>query len=260
MPDNAKPAQDLADFLADSGHEEGALHWLQECIKRDKRNVHCPLKLGLLHMRAGRHAAAIPWLERSAKLQPSRQAFNGLGVAYFHTKRADLALLAYASAVAADDGIVANTVAVLVNAAGAVLPHDAALAVRAYTAAVRCKRSHAQARFGLGRALLWLTPPRAKAAVLHLGHSIRLDPALTQATSRCSRVPQLYPERSPLPTLTFIVRMQAYAHYSRALKAWGFSGSAAAAVQVLQQLVRRPGADAAGSAAATAPPAPCPCP
>jgi hypothetical protein len=39
--------------------------------------------------------------------------------------------------------------------------------------------------------LLWLTPPRAKAAVLHLGHSIRLDPALTQATSRCSRVPQL---------------------------------------------------------------------
>jgi tetratricopeptide (TPR) repeat protein len=180
MPENAKPAQDLADFLAESGHEEGASHWLHECIKRDKHNTHCALKLGLMHVRSGRHGAAISLLERSVKLQPSRQAFNGLGVAYFHTKQADLALLAYASAIAADDGIVANTVAVLVNAAGAVLSHDAALAVRVYTAAVRCKRTHAQARFGLGRALLWLTPPKAKAAVLHLGHSIRLDPSLTQ--------------------------------------------------------------------------------
>lgn len=182
MPDNAKPAQDLADFLADTGHEEGAAHWLQECIKRDMRNAHCPMKLGLLHIRAGRYAAAISLLERSAALQPSRQTFNGLGVAYFHTKQAHLALLAYANAVAADDGIIANTVAVLVNAAGAVLSHDAALAVRAYAAAVRCKRAHAQAQFGLGRALLWLTPPRAKAAVLHLGHSIRLDPSLTQVS------------------------------------------------------------------------------
>jgi tetratricopeptide (TPR) repeat protein len=180
MPDNAKPAQDLGDFLADSGHTQAASHWLQECINRDKRNAHCLLKLGLLHMQAGRHAASIPLLQRAATLQPSRSAFNGLGVAYFHTKQADLALLAYASAVATDDGIIANTVAVLVNAAGAVLPHDAALAVRAYTSAVRCKASHAQARFGLGRALLWLTPPKAKLAAHHLGQSIRLDPTLPQ--------------------------------------------------------------------------------
>ena len=144
MPDNAKPAQDLGEFLAETGHTEGALYWLQECITRDRSNAHCPLKLGLLHMQAGRHAPAIPLLIRAAKLQPSRQAFNGLGVAYFHTKQPDLALLAYASAVAADDGIIANTVAVLVNAAGAMLSHNAALAVRAYTTAVRCKRSHAQ--------------------------------------------------------------------------------------------------------------------
>ena len=180
MPDNAKPAQDLGEFLAEMGHTEGALHWLQECMVRDRRNAHCPLKLGLLHIQAGRHAPAITLLERAAKLQPSRQAFNGLGVAYFHTKRPDLALLAYASAVAADDGIIANTVAVLVNAAGAMLSHNAALAVRAYATAVRCKHSHAQARFGLGRALMWLTPPRVKAATHHLGQSIRLDPSFTQ--------------------------------------------------------------------------------
>ena len=133
-------------------------------------------------MQAGRHAPAILLLIRAAKLQPSRQAFNGLGVAYFHTKQPDLALLAYASAVAADDGIIANTVAVLVNAAGAMLSHNAALAVRAYTTAVRCKRSHAQARFGLGRALMWLTPPRVKAATHHLGQSMRLDPSFAQVS------------------------------------------------------------------------------
>ena len=44
--------------------------------------------------------------------------------------------------------------------------------------------------------------------------------------------------------------MQAYVHYSRALRAWGGEGSAAAAVRVLQQLVRRPGAEGAGSATA----------
>jgi hypothetical protein len=39
-------------------------------------------------------------------------------------------------------------------------------------------------------------------------------------------------------------------HYSRALRAWGGEGSAVAAVRVLQQLVRRPGPESAGSAAA----------
>ncbi len=215
MPDNAKPAQDLGEFLAEMGHTEGALHWLQECMVRDRRNAHCPLKLGLLHIQAGRHTPAITLLERAAKLQPSRQAFNGLGVAYFHTKRPDLALLAYASAVAADDGIIANTVAVLVNAAGAMLSHNAALAVRAYATAVRCKHSHAQARFGLGRALMWLTPPRVKAATHHLGQSIRLDPSFTQVCCTvllCQRAicrtltPTPTPTPTPLPRPTRITR------------------------------------------------------
>ena len=180
MPDNSKPAQDLGDFLVETGHAEAAIPWLQECIKRDKRNSHCTLKLGLLHSQAARHAAAIPLLERASKLQPSRLAFNSLGMAYARMKQLDLALLSFANAVSADDGIVVNTVAVLVNAAGAMSSVNASLAFRAYTAAVRCKQSHAQARFGLGRVLLWLNPPRVKAAMYHLGHSIRLDPALTQ--------------------------------------------------------------------------------
>ena len=159
------------------------MHWLQECVKRDKRNFQCILKIGLLHLQAGRHQSAIPLLERAAKLQPSRLAFNSLGIAYAHMKQVDRALLSYASAVCADDGIVLNTVAVLVNAAGAMYSHNASLALRAYTAAVRCKTSHAQARFGLGRALLWLSPPKAKAAAFHLGQSIRLDPSLTHVCS-----------------------------------------------------------------------------
>jgi tetratricopeptide (TPR) repeat protein len=180
MPDNAKPAQDLGDFLAETGHTEDALHWLKECIQRDSRNAHCHLKIGLLHSQAGRHAAAILSLERATELQPSRLAFNALGVSRFQMKHSDLALIAYANAISADDGIIANTVAVLVNAAGAILSYDAVLAVRAYTAAVRCKRSHAHARFGLGRALLWLTPAKAKLAAYHLGQCIVLDPSFTQ--------------------------------------------------------------------------------